>query len=449
MVDKRRQSWFVAGGAGAAVLLGSLAGCGGWSARGVLPRSGQRLSADDFHGAGGAEGAARRPIPVFVPEQTRAARVEIRSVTEAEARGGVSGIDTRVGEPVLDGRGGQIVPPAGAGEEAAEGAAVPEPIDSTGLTLVDAKVGDLNGLPILAGSWLDPMGARLRAESAGKTREQWRNFAAEAINQELVGDLRDELFLSEARSSLTAQQKAGLRVFLKRFEKDVVRGSYGSQTLADEQLRQRSGLGLDEALRERERAALIQTQVQQKVWDRVQVPQRDLILAYEKDYARFNPKARAVFRRIRVSSAEAETVREFGELLASGKPFEEVAADERNGTPEETVREFEGSLAETDLFGREDLQAAAAALGPGQMAGPIDTGSFVYWIYLDRIERESHSLYEVQRELRDQLTAERREEEARRYLLQLFERAGIAGLDELVVRLVFIAERWYYEGGAG
>ncbi|MCC7387517.1 MAG: peptidyl-prolyl cis-trans isomerase [Phycisphaerales bacterium] len=449
MVDKRRQSRFVVGGAGAAVLLWSLGGCGGWSARDVLPRGGERLSADDFHGAGGVEGAGARPIPVFVPEQRRAARVEIRSVTEAEARGGVSGIDTRVGEPVLDGRGGQIVPPAGAGDGAGAGAVVPEPVDSTGLTLVDAKVGDLNGLPILAGDWLEPMGARLRAESAGKTREQWRKFAAEAIEQELVGDLRDELFLSEARSSLTAQQKAGLRVFLKRFEKDVVRGSYGSQTLADEQLRQRSGFGLDEALRERERAALIQTQVQQKVWDRVQVPQRDLVLAYEKDYAKYNPKARAVFRQIRVSSGEAGTVREFGERLASGGAFAEVAADERNGTPEETVREFEGSLAETELYGREDLQAAAASLEPGQMAGPIDTGSFTYWIYLDRIERESHALYEVQRELRDQLTAERREEEARRYLLQLFERAGIAGLDELVFRLVFIAERWYFEDGAG
>lgn len=444
MVDKGRQSRRVVAGGSAGVLCALvLAGCGGGlSVRDVLPTGSESLSPGDFRAAG-AEQAPERPIPLYVPERARAPRVAIRSVTEAEARGGVEGIDTRVGEPALE-QPGQIVPPPGQ-EEAAP---APEPIDPGGMTLVDAKIGDLNGVPILARNWLEPMGSRLRAESAGKTRAQWRAFAAETINQELIFDLRDELYLAEARSTLTAQQKAGLRVFLKRFEKDVVRGSYGSQTLADEQLRASSGRGLDEALRERERMALIQTQVRQKVWDRVQVSQRDLALEYEKNYETYNPPPRAVFRLIRVSTSDATAIEEIGAAVGS-KPFGELAEDDRNTRKEEAVVELKGTYEQTEFFGIEALQEAALSLTPGQTAGPIEAGPFTYWLHLDRIDAESRTLYQAQRELRDQITSERRREEERRYLLRLFERAGISNVDELVMQLVDVAERWYYEGGAG
>lgn len=438
------------------MLLAALAGCAG-VAREVLPASGQRLTPDDFRAPNAGEGGGARPIPVYVPERPRAPRVEIRTVTEAEARGGVSGIDTRAGEPVLGVRvesgegegGGAIVPPPGQGERAP----APEPLDAGGLTVVDSKVGDLNGKPIMAREWLAPMGARLRAESVGKSREEWRQLAAEEINNELMLELRDELLLAEARSSLTAQEKAGLRTWLRRFEKDVVRSSYGSETLANEQLLQSRGIGLEESKRQQERLALVQTEYKRKIRDRVQVPERDLVREYEKNFERYNPKPKAVFEMIRVSDSDQDTVRAFADMLASGRPFGEVAADDRNQVKDrsEQVREIDGTLGETELFGQADLQAAAAALEPGQMAGPIDTGSLTYWIYLDRIERESHSLYDVQLELRAQLVSEREMEERARYLQRLFVRAGITDeeLRQLVVRLVMLAERWYYEGGQG
>lgn len=419
--------------------LAALSGCGS----SPLPRvtATQRLSADDFIAPTAVRDRAPTPIDTYVPERPRAPRVQIRSLTEAEARGGVPGVDVSVGEPTPGDR--QIQP---SGDQ-------PSPTRQAGiapsdLTLVDSKVGDLNGLPVLARAWLEPMGARMRAESIGKTRADWRAFAAEEINSRLVGDLRDELFLSEARSTLTAEQKAGLRVFLSRFEKDVIRSSYGSATRANEQLQRTAGLDLESAKREREKGILIQTQVQQKVWDRVQVTWRDLELEYERNFEKYNPKPRAVFRLIRVRSDDPATVAAITEALKDS-PFPTVADDERNDTKDPTVREIPDAYENTEFFGIAPLQAAAVGLSPGEAGGPFENGPFTYWIYLDRIERESHSLYEVQQELRQQITDARREEEARRYLLRLFERAGITGLDRLVFRLVAIAEQWYYEGEAG
>ena len=232
-----------------AATLAGLAGCGSVGMPRLAPA--QRVTADDFRASSARQAETPTPIPVYVPERPRAPRVEIRSLTEAEARQGVAGVDTLPGDPAglqdPGQPGGQIIPPADQPPPPAPEVA----IDPTGMTLVDAKVGDLNGLPVLARRWLEPLGARLRSESVGMSRAEWRAFAAEQINERLVGDLRDELFLAEARSSLTPQEKAGLRVFLKRFEKDVIRSSYGSETLADEQLGRSSGLGGYGARRER------------------------------------------------------------------------------------------------------------------------------------------------------------------------------------------------------
>ncbi|MDQ7012577.1 MAG: hypothetical protein Q9O74_01620 [Planctomycetota bacterium] len=414
-----------------------LAGCSGVS----LPKlsSGTRLSAGDFRNPAATSTGSHTPIPAYTPERPRAERVEIRSLTEEQASAGVGEVGVSTGDPAFVSS-DRTAPNDGVGRPRPSSA----PIDASNLVIVDAKVGDLNGLPIVARSWLEPLGPRLRAESAEKSRPEWRSLAAGIINDRLISDLQEELFLAEARSALTDQERAGLRVFLQRFEKDVVRSSYGSQTLADEQLRRTSGIGLAEAKRQRERAALV-AQVQQRIRDRVQVTSRDLILEYERNADEFNPPRSAVFRLIRVRTDEPEAVAEITDALNT-TPFVEVVANEHNQTPDPVIRELAESLAETELFGLEPLQAAASQLSIGQWQGPINAGTFTYWVYLDQIEDNSRTLYEAQLELRRRLIEARGIEESSRYLFRLFQRAGISNFDDLILRLVQIAEEWYYQG---
>lgn len=411
--------------------LTALSGCS--SSRSTTPPT-ERLTPADFRSPAAAPGTPA-PIPAYTPEPVRAERVQIRTITEAEARAAVGEVTVEPGPPVLE-QSGPTPPQA-------------PPLQPQDLALVDAKVGDLNGQPVLARRWLEPMGARLRAESAGKTRAEWRAEAAQSIYDRLVADLRDELYLAEARAALTPEQKAGLRVFLQRFERDVVASYGGSPTLAESGMLETQGRTLEQAKREREKATLIYEQLRSKVWDRVQVTSRDLELEYERRADEFSPPPEAVLRVIRVRTDDAGAVAAVQQRLGV-EPFGHVADDESlNLQPAPERRPVPDGLAEAELFGPEPLQTAAAGLSPGEHAGPIEMGAFSYWIYLDRIEDNTRSLYEAQLELRELITAERRQDEEWRYLLRLFERAGVGGLQELTSDLVDIAEQWYYEPGTG
>lgn len=425
---------------GACFLLLTLAGCGGVAVPDFS--SGPRLSAGDFRNPEAAQSREANPLPTYVPERRRAERVDIRSLTEDEANAGVGQVEIEVGDPVLT-----DTPPAATGaRNSPSGAGLTSPvgINADNLTIVEAKIGDLNGLPVLAREWLEPLGPRLRAEAVGKTRAEWEMVAFTVIKDRIDASLQEELFLAEARAGLSDQERAGLRVFLERFEQDVVRGSYGSQTLADEQLRRTAGIGLEEAKRERERATLV-WQIQQRIRDRVQVTSRDLLLEYERNDREFNPPPSAVFHQIRVRSSDTESIEAINTRLAS-ESFVEVAQDDRNQTPDAFTREISGDLASSDLYGPAPLQKAASALSPGEWVGPIEAGPATYWIYLDRIEDNSQTFYDAQLELRQRLMEERGIEEKRRYLLRLFERAGISNYNDLILGLVNVAEEWYYTG---
>ncbi|HZW10637.1 MAG TPA: hypothetical protein VFF69_12100 [Phycisphaerales bacterium] len=422
----------------AAVL--ALHGCA--SRSGPAFRSVERLTPEDFR-APDAPAAPERPLPAYAPERPRAERVQIRTLEESEAREGVGEVVVEAGAP-----------PEASADAPAEGEGTGAPADGASgaelgpedLELVDALVGDINGRPLRAREWLEPMGARLRAESAGRSREEWREFAVQAIKGELYRQLTDELLLAEARAALTPEETAGLRVFLERFERDVVAANYGSPTLADERLRQTLGTSLEEAKRERERLLLIREQVQNKVWNRVQVSSRDLQLEYERNLDKYNPPPQAVFLTIAVPTADAEAVGAIGERLKS-EPFPVVAEDERNLDPSPHVRQIPEGLENTELFGIAAQQEAAAGLSPGEWAGPLELGTVTRWVYLDRIEDNSQSLYDVQLQLRDQITEQRRAEEQTRYLLKILTRAGINENDlrSLTFGLVDVAEQWYYQ----
>lgn len=426
-----------AGARGACVAVAAIAaGCGSTTTH--VGGAARQLSPGEFRDP--AAPTAERAVPLYAPTPARPERVEIRTLSEAEARGEVEAIDVGVGAPTLAPEGVA----AGAGEPGG-GELTPDDLE-----LVDAKVGDLNGRPIQAREWLEPMGARLAAESAGRARPAWRAYAREAILGEIISQLKDELFLAEARSAMTPEETAGLRVFLQRFEREQVARTYGSQTLADEYARQTYGMSLEEVKRERERAALIVDQLRRKVWDRVQVSSRDLEIEYERNIEKYNPPPQAVFLVIRVRSADAETVAAI-DARVRGEPFPEVFADERNLQKEPLTRAIPEGVEKAELFGAAALQEAAITLAPGGSTGPIESGTSTYWIYFDRIEDNSRSLYDVQLELRDQITAERQAEESARYVLRILGRAGISeeDLEALTVELVDVAEAWYYrpEGG--
>lgn len=324
---------------------------------------------------------------------------------------------------------------------APDAAAVETPV------LVNAKVGDINGRPIYADSFLEPMADRLAAEAARMPAAEWKAFARAEIRQRLELMLSDELMRAEAIASLTPEQKQGLRAFLESFRDVKVRESRGSRALAERRALEETGKSLDETLREEEEMTLIRLTFAQEINKRVNVSWRDIVLRYEQDADKYRPAPTARFRLIRVRTSDEQAVALIGAAIEGGEAFESVAARPENSWNPEGgglhEAKFEGDYREGEFFGAAALNEKARSLDAGDWTGPFELGEFTCWLKLDGIQRDEIDLYEAQLGIYEELLTERRATEWRRYIGRLVERARVTDLDVIRERLVDIATERY------
>lgn len=399
----------------------AFAGEPGRSARAIEPVAG------DPAGAAAADAADIGTPPTTSPRSPRMAELA-RNEDPARAFGA---------EPVVV-RG--VAPVDGTTEAPVRSAA--------GLELVDAKVGDINGRPIFVSSFFEPIEARLVAEAARLDRNAWLRLAAEdIIVPRLDGLIADELLRAEALAALSPAQRQGLRSFLTSFRRDLVSENLGSEQLARRRLEEGSGQSLDDTLREKETDTLIRLALAQQINRRINVSWRDIRQRYERDQNIYNPPPTARFRMIRVPTARAEDVARINERLAAGEAFAEVATDSANGYERDLgglyERPFSGEFTEGEFFGSPVLNDRARALSPGESSGAFEVGSSTTWLWLEGIERTSTSLYDAQLRISQELTLERRRREQQAYLNRLQERARVSNRDEMLMRLLRIAEERY------
>lgn len=322
----------------------------------------------------------------------------------------------------------------------------PEPAAPAGLELVEAKVGDINGMPIYVSSFFEPIEDRLTAEAQRLRPADWRREAAKIIAPRLDGMIADELLRAEALAALTTQQRQGLRAFLSNFRRDIITESAGSAQLANRRL-EAGGQSLDKALQQKETDTLVALTLFQEVNKRVNVSWRDIRQRYERDLKDYNPPPTASFRLIRVRTDNEEGLTRVTRLLGEGEAFEGVASDEANTFRRDDggqVRSpFEGDFKQGEFFAAPELNEKARALGEGEVTGPFELGQFTCWLKLEGVEQESISLYDAQLKINQELTLERRRDEQTRYLSRLIERARVSNRDEILLRLLSVAEERY------
>ncbi|MBX3322960.1 MAG: hypothetical protein KF757_08215 [Phycisphaeraceae bacterium] len=319
--------------------------------------------------------------------------------------------------------------------------------------LVEAKVGDVNGKPIYANEFLEPMAARLAAEAERRPRGQWVPWAMTEIERRLQDIVTDELLRAEALARLTPEQKQGLRYFLANARADLASGAAGSRSLAQKRLAEEQGMTEDEFIRSREQETLIRATIMREINNRVNVSWRDIEQRYQRDRKTFNPPPTAVFRLIRVPNSSAEGVAFVRDSLARGESFDVVAdASESNYKPETggiDRFEFEGEFADAAFFGSDVLNSVARTLSPGSHSDAFELGSSTAWLKLVEITTQSISLYDAQLVIQQQLFTERRSRELERFLSRLQQRASFTSLTDMRDQLFIIADRRYGSPSAG
>lgn len=313
--------------------------------------------------------------------------------------------------------------------------------------LLDAKVGDINGRPVFASEFLDPIAGRLRAEAERLGRDEWITTAARIIRGELRSLITDELLRAEALSKLTPQQKAGLRRFLDDVRSNLISENLGSRALAEQRLRAEQGMTEEQYLRQREERTLVRFTIQEEISNRVNVSWRDIVQRYRRDQARYNPEPTARFWILRVTASDESSVDAVKRQLAMGVPFPEIAAGPLNTwTVDEDglkIVPFAPPREEARFFAPDELNTPARTMPPMSITGPIAFGTSLIWLYLEGVEQGNIPLYEAQLPIASQIRAERINDELDRYIDRLLGRASVTDVDRMGLRLLSIATDRY------
>jgi hypothetical protein len=314
--------------------------------------------------------------------------------------------------------------------------------------LVEVKVGDVNGRPVFAGSFLEPMGDRLRAEARTRRLPEWRTFARGEIERELRTFIEDELLRAEALATLTPEQREGFLSFVRDMQRRFQAQNRGSREITAQRLSETEGRTFDEWTKSTQERELIRYELATKIDRRVNVSWRDIQQSYERNFEVFNPPPKYRFRMIQVPTQNADQVAEVARRLSAGEAFAGIATSELNrwnrdkGGLEE--REHRGAASEGQFFANAQLNEAARGLSPGQTAGPFTLGGSSAWLHLEGIEQVSRSLYEAQLRIESVLRQTRTEAERRRYIQRLRGRATITEERQMVDALLRVAEERYF-----
>jgi hypothetical protein len=320
--------------------------------------------------------------------------------------------------------------------------AILRPTEPGESVIVDSLVGHVNGRPVFADDFLEPIEDRLlRAaeDTSGVEREQVFRVI---INDWLQDVVTNELLLAEAEASLSSEEQMGLFAWLRMMYDEEIRRGGGTRSGA-EQRRQKEGEDLDQYLGEQKDIVLIHQLQQQKIHPRVIVSWRDIEREYKRRYAEFNPQVMVTLARIRLNPiTQSALVDNVNARLAAGDPFTEIAEElgYADGGVWETFEMGPGGI--TDIEVSKVMKQALEGLDQGDTSEPFTLGSAMLWLHVVEVQRPgARSIFEpaVQLGLRNSIRARRANTEWFRYVNSLLERGVYDELEEMSERLYRIA----------
>lgn len=305
--------------------------------------------------------------------------------------------------------------------------------------LVDAIVGQVNGVPVFAEEFYRDSRARWISAAERMPPRQWTTEIRNYTQERLFNFMRDELLLAEFRASLNPQQRQGVLNFVEDLRENIISGQGGGSTEQAEQwARENEGVSLDELVERQAEREFIIAQLRTAISNRVQVSTRDIEFYYNRNIEKYQPPAQAVIRQVQKLARDEDQIAAFNQTIAEtgSIPDDEgqiVRVALKDGAPAE------------ELFGSEELNSALADLRPGRPVGPITSGSLAYWFELEEIDQpEGQSLYDVQLEIEEILQSQRLREEETRYFERLFERSNVSDMNEMISGLLnYAVERFY------
>jgi hypothetical protein len=330
----------------------------------------------------------------------------------------------------------------------------PESTRGGDVWIVDALVGQINGRPVFAQEFLEPIEAKLiELAQASDRLSGWRQ--AQMILEARFEDfVNSELIISEAESQLTPEQQQGFFGWVKSLQEGTIAEYSGSREEARERMRDELGMDIEEFVQQRRDASLVQYLLDRKVKPRTIVAWRDIEREYLAREGEFNPPQMVVVGILTLNAnVDADKVAKVQAWIAEGKRFPEIAQSlqlEKGGVLIEIpVKPGEDVAAAID--GSADLTPTTKTnlrgLTPGQLSPAIERGDSRTWLAIAEVKQDPpRSLYDpkVQIQLRRELDAIRGGYERGRYIERLRSRWVSDDIERILSRLKEIALERYW-----
>ncbi len=398
-----------------------------------------------------AGGCAAPSVP-----QTEVRTVEPRDLAGAETPG-VSA-DQVVGPVMIETETVEVARGDAEVSETAERIVSPDGVDETRLFVdetvatgvaypVEGLVGQINGRPVYADEFLLPLEDRLLRIVAELPLAQAVRDMNSLIALRFDEYVNSELIIAEAESRLTAEQQQGVLAWLRNVREETITNRGGTRDAAAESIEDEFGVSIDEFMEQRRSFALAQDLLRKRVQPRAIVSWRDVVQAYRRQFAEFNPPTVALLGRVQLHrERDANRIAAVEEAMAAGADFATIAelagvagggAWERIELPADGL---EGTTLSAPVRSRLDIR------NPGSVGEPLDQGVFRTWFTVLSIDQPPvRSLYdsEVQRKLEEQLSSTRLAQEQELYIRSLRDRWVTENLQEMFVRLTTIARLRY------
>ena len=323
--------------------------------------------------------------------------------------------------------------------------------------VVDSLVGQVNGRPLYADEVLGPIVDQLNAEylrlveeSSPPQWEQFQRLLIKLVASQLQDLVLNELYLSEARASLTAQEKTGLMAFMENLREELVGERGGVFGEAEEQIMREEGLNWEEYLKMQEDQLLIRTLMQEKIQPNIVMSWKEVERLYNARKAQFNPDPSVMLGRIRVrTKSNEEKIQTIKDMFEAGDTFQVVA--EWAGVPNDgvwdTFKMGQGGISDIEVA--DFYKSHLKDLGPGETSKAFVRGNYTIWLSVIEIEQpKQRDLYDpaVQSMLQGELFNRKMTSARQEFIEGLLKEGIYDNLSEMQMRVIAIALSRYKEG---
>ena len=316
--------------------------------------------------------------------------------------------------------------------------------------IVDSLIGQVNGRPIYADEVLGPIADQLNAEYASLPWKEFQGVLVRLVQSQLQELILNELYLSEARAGLSADEQTGLMAFMQNLREELVGERGGGRGEAERQIMQEEGLTWDEYLQLQEDQLLIRSLMQEKIQPNVMMSWKDVERLYNARKAQYQPDPSVMLGRIHIrTEGNEDKIKTVQAMLDAGDTFETVAtwAGASDGGVWDTFKMGKGGVTDIEVadFYKEHLKG----LGPGETSKSFVRNAYTIWVSVIEVTRPQHyDLYdpEVQSALQSEILGKRMMRARQQYIEGLLKKGIYDNIEDMQMRVIGIAFSRYPEG---